>query len=412
MPEITPSRFFRYAADHHAVLIDLHYQQDRVSEADLLAIIRKHASENGPGAHYVLEQLLQLGFIEIDATSTAAYEMTRHVANLLDVLLRQHRLTSVQVIQAYVDDLSDSSQELHKTVSEKRDAQTVRVLNELTDSIERLRQDSRNNRDAIIAAAVRAKVNADQASVQERFAEVNRLWTKYIDPLRDMIDDSKILDGVLDSLEKELRWCRGEVSHDAVLQNEMRGAQARLLRLRREVGRDFRESIREISPLYNDLRRDSRLVRGAALALDRADRQGHAKLKLRAKLGLSVWRHEGQLDDAELRAYLYEVRDYQPGRPAPLAEATDQDVAGFIEPDELARNVQECLPIADAWSWLIGQYPHASTSQILRANTRLLRGDWGRVRRAGRPARYRTATHEIVAVPLEINPLEVGRNHD
>ena len=412
MPEITPSRFFRYAAEHHVVLVDLHYQQGRISEADLLAIIRKNANENGPGAHHVLEQLLQLGFIEIDAASTAAYEMTRHVANLLDVLLRQHRLTSVQVIQAYVDDISASSLELHQTVSGGKDAQTVRVLNELTDSIERLRQDSRNNRDAIIAAAIKAKVNADQATVQERFAEINRLWTKFIDPLRDMIDDSKILDGVLDSLEKELRWCQGEVSHDAVLQSEMRGARARVLRMRREVGRDFRESIREISPLYHDLRRDSRLVRGAALALDRADRQGHGKLKLRAKLGLSVWRHEGQLDDTELRAYLYEVRDYQPGRPAPLAEATDQDVAGYIEPDELARNVQACLPIADAWSWLIGQYPRASTSQILRAHTRLLRGDWGRVRRAGRPAQYRTATHEIVAVPLEIRPLEVGRNHD
>jgi len=402
MPEITPARFFRFAAEHNALLADVYYRRDLISEADLFKLIRSNAQPGSPSAQHVLEQLIALGFMESAASASAEFEMTRHVAGLLDVLLRQHRLTSVQVIQAYVDTIQTASSELVETVNTDHGAQTVRVLNELSDSIERLRQDSRNNRDAIIAAAVRAKVNAEQASVQERFAEINRLWKHYIVPLRDMVDESKVLDSSLDKLERNLEWSRTELESDPALTREIDGAQARLLRMRREVSRDFHESIREISPLYHDLRRDTRLVRGAALFLDRADRQGHRALTLDFRMALSVWRREGRVNDEELRAYLYQMRDYVPGERAPLAHAADGETSSYIEPGVLEQRIRRHLPIADAWAWVLTEFPEASTAQILRTMARILRGDHGPTRQAGRPRSYRTLTHEITAYPLEV----------
>ena len=325
--------------------------------------------------------------------------MTRHVAGLLDVLLRQHRLTSVEVIQAYVDSIQTAASELSKVVGAAQDAQTVRVLDELGDSIERLRQDSRNNRDAIVASAVRAKVNAEAASVQERFMEINRLWERYIVPLRDMVDESKVLDSSLDHLERVLDWSWEELNTDPVMVREIETTRARLLRMRREVSRDFHESIKEISPLYHDLRRDTRLVRGAALSLDRADRRGHRALALDTHLALSVWRQEGQMNDEELRAYLYQIRDYAPSRRPILNDAADNQASSYIEPDEMQQRLRRHLPVADAWAWLLDEFPEASTAQILRAMARILRGDHGPTRRASQPRRYRTTTHEITAHP-------------
>jgi hypothetical protein len=402
MPEISPQSFFRFAADHHAILVALHYRRDRIGEADLLALIRSHAHPSAPGAEYLLGQLLALGFVEPAAGATAEYEMTRHVAGLLDVLLRQYRLTSVAVIQAYVDTLQASGAELAERVGAGDDAQVVRILNDLADTIERLRQDSRSNRDAIVVAAVRAKVNAERETVAARFAEINRLWQKYIVPLRDMIDERKVLDATLDDLARTLAWSAGELRRDAILLREIQGAGARLLRMRRDVTRDFGESVREISPLYHDLQRDTRLTRGAALALEHADRRGHRALRLPHRLALPVWRLEGQLDDTELRAYLHQIRDYRPGRPRPLREAAADGARGYIEPDDLARRVAGSLPIADAWTWLLTEYPDASTAQILRAHALLRRGHFGPVRLGPARHTYRTRTHEIEAHPLEV----------
>jgi len=402
MPEINPTRFFRFAADYSSLLSALYYSRERISEADLLAQIRRFAQPVSPAATHVLDQLLALGFVEPSPAATADYEMTRHFANILGVLLRQFRLTSVRVIQAYVDSLQNLGVDLSEMLTAGNDAQVVRVLNDTSDNIERLRLDSRNNRDAIIAETVQAKVNLERLTVRDRFVGINRLWTSHIIPLRDMIDESKVLDATLDELDRVLRWGAGEKSHEPVLHRELQGAASRLRRMRRDVARDFHESLQEISPLYHELQRDTGLVRGAVMALERCDRKGSRSLELPRRLALPVWRMEGQLDEEEMRAYLYGIRDFKPPVPRPLKEGSVGDAAFFIEPDEMARRLGRDLPLVDAWEWLLQEYPQVGTAQILRAHARLRDGAYGPVKFGAAPHSYLTATHEITAYPLEV----------
>jgi len=53
---------------------------------------------------------------------------------------------------------------------------------------ERMRHDSRRNRDEVISAAMRVKSNKDRMPPMRRYEIINRLWTRYLVPLRDMID--------------------------------------------------------------------------------------------------------------------------------------------------------------------------------------------------------------------------------
>ncbi len=316
--------------------------------------------------------------------------------------MREFRLTSVKVIQAYVDSLQQLGAELFEVVTADNDAQVVRVLNEANDHIERLRQDSRNNRDAIIAESVRIKSNIEQLTVRERFEGIMRLWNTYIIPLRDMIDESKVLDATLDDLDRKLRWSASKKQYDPVLNRELQGTAGRLLRMRRDVARDFHESMQEISPLYHDLLRDTRLVRGAVLALERADRKGSGKLNFPDRLALPVWRMEGQLDDVELRAYLHGISGYDPAKPKPLAEAVHNRDAFYIQSRELAYRVKRDCPIPDAWAWLIREYPQAGTAQILRAHGRLRTGLYGQVDFESAQKTYLTKNHVIIALPMKV----------
>jgi hypothetical protein len=402
MPEIKPDRFFRFAAENSDLLSSIYYRSSRISEAELLSQIRSHAQPTSPASAYVFEQLLALGFMEQSPAATADYEMTLHFKNLLGMLLREFRLTSVRVIQAYVDSLQQLGTELSEVIVADNDTQVVRVLNEANDHIERLRQDSRNNRDAIVAESVRIKSNIGQVTVRERFAGIMRLWNTYIIPLRDMIDESKILDATLDELDRILRWSASEKQHDSILSHELQGTGSRLQRMRRDVAQDFHESLQEISPLYHDLQRDTRLVRGAVMALERTDRKGSGKLNMPERLALPVWRMEGQLDDIELRAYLHAVNGYEATAPKPLREASSSNNGFYIQSHELTLRIDQNLPIDDAWAWLICEYPQASTSQILKAQGWMREGDLGKVHFSPVQQNYLTDTHIITAFPMKV----------
>ena len=76
---------------------------------------------------------------------------------------------------------------------------------------------------------------------------------------------------------------------------------------------DFYESIREVEPLYTSLKRESELVRGASLGLERLDRVGLASLGLQEMMAIPVWRIEGTFSDTSLESFLHGIKGYTPG---------------------------------------------------------------------------------------------------
>jgi len=57
-----------------------------------------------------------------------------------------------------------------------------RALDEITETMERIRQDSRANREAIINEVMTVKSNRDKRTVSERFEKINYLWNHYLEP--------------------------------------------------------------------------------------------------------------------------------------------------------------------------------------------------------------------------------------
>ena len=402
MLEISPKSFFNFAARHPDLLIDLSYRGQGIGEAELLDLIRRHARDEDASAHHILAQLSELGFVEISPAATAAYDLTRTFANLMGFLLRRHRLTSVKVIQARILTLRDLAKDLDDSASTANGAHAVRALDEITDTIEQMRQESNNNRDAIVAEAIKAKVNRERQSLLERYEQINRLWTRYIIPLRDMIDQGKALDATLDGLDRSLVGAREIFQRDSSLNYAVDDAKVRLKRLRRRSVVDFNESLAEITPLYEELHRESRLARGAALVLDRYRRQGPGKLKLHRRLGLPVWRMDGQLDDLALLAYLHDIRGYAPPVPQPLPAGLPTAREMRIDQSELADRIKAELPIADALDWVLHTFPEAPLAQALKAYARMKSETYGSVRFAAQARTYKTPTHEITAHPMEV----------
>ncbi len=373
MPEISPLTFFRFASDHSALLIDIFYRSAGMNDAEIRDLVIRHQKPSDPSPHRVIDQLEKLGILEAVPGATATFEMTRPVSSLLAYLLRRHRLTSVEVIQAYLSDLEHLSAELSGALEHKKSQVALRILDEMAEVMERIRQDSRSNRDGIIGEAMRIKANREKRSVRERFEIINRLWKRYLEPLRDLIDVRKAMDAALDRLEVLFRDGGARFATDRAMAREFAAVSARLLRLRRDARTDYHESLAELGPLYEALRKDSALARGASHALEILGRKGIMALGITEAIALPVWRTEGLLFNKALIAFFQGIKGYEPKAAPALADPPDaRDTEGVIDQETLRKEIMSSLPMDDLLSWLIQHYSEYSAPQILRAYGRAL----------------------------------------
>ena len=403
MAIISPLTFFRFAADHSGLLERLYEKRSRITETELREEVLACRKETDPAPQRVINQLEELGIIEPSPEATAAYEMRRPVAQLLAYLLHEYRLTSVEVIQAYLSDLQKLGVGLEKAVADKDGAGAVRLLADAADEVERMRQDSRHSREAIVADVVKLKANKAGLTVKERLGRVDYLWTRYMAPLRDMLDVRKEMERQLDSLEAAL--ARGEAAFetDLAVHREFTALRSRALRLRREIAADFKESIKELLPLHNELHRESAVSRGAAHALGLIKRGGLAAIDLTKRLGILSWRAKGLFADEAIRAYMLGLKGYTPRLPSPLGAVRAPDLAALIQADDFKAKARKAVPLDDALAWLIAQYPQAAPEQLLRCYARFYYGEFGAARfAAGAEKSYAAQGLSFSARPMGV----------
>lgn len=353
----------------------------------------------------MIEQLQSLSIIESIPDATASFELTAPVLNLLSFLLREHRLTSTKVLQVYLSDLSDLREELDSAARQNLGHQAARALNDISQLIERVRQDSHSNREGIIGEVIKLKSNRERRTVRERFEVINHLWSRYLEPLRDLIDVKKAMDAGLDDLDRSLTVSGRTFVLDSALAREFSRCQARLLRLRREMTEDFNESIREVEPLYVSLKKESELVRGASLALERMDRLGLASLQLTEMIAIPVWRIEGTFSDTSLEAFLHGIKGYQPGISEPLIDTGEVPETDFILPSELFDRLESALPVDDLLAWLLENYPQAGPGEMVRAYGRVFLDEPKTMHFGEEQRRYPLDNVTLIARPIRLEKL-------
>lgn len=118
MAAINLQSFFRFAVDHMQLVDELYARPDGVSEAELMTLIRRVGEAEAPGAAYVRDRLLELGFIAPAPHAEAQFEMSRPVADLLRYLKREYLLTSPEVLRGVMTALEGYARELDQAVEQ------------------------------------------------------------------------------------------------------------------------------------------------------------------------------------------------------------------------------------------------------------------------------------------------------
>jgi hypothetical protein len=403
MAHVQPLQFFRFAAEHCDMLLELyrHCEHQSIPEARLQQVIRRFTTPESPSTPYLVDRLLLLGFLELSPDTDMAYEMPHAISKLLGFLLHEFRLTSMEVIQGYLQALDRFCDELEQAGTQKHGDAAVRVIYEIDEHIERMRSDSLNNRQRIIDECEKAKINHEKNSTRLRFELINHLYTQYLRPMRDMIDVSKEMDSQLERLQRCLTSGKDLFQIERHVRQLYNRTLARLLRLKRDINEDFRQSYRELMPLYERYRKETRMAQGATTALRTIARAGVKKLDLATHTGFASFRTQGLMADSELEAYLYGINHYEP-----RAVRIDPDLVAETAPvftglSDLKRHLAECSHIEDVLQWILDVFSQEGVSGHLRLYGMFHTENLGRLVFSDIPHLYHSHDVTLKACPMK-----------
>ena len=377
---VRPTAFFSFAASRSELLTALFQYDEGIAHGDLMALIERHSTEDDPSVSYQFDQLQKLRILEPAPAGDATWQLTFPVKQLLGFLLRQQTLTGAAIINAYVAEMGSLAGDLELATAENDPERIVRALSDLQAPLERLRNDSANNRDRLTTEALEIKGEADKTSARARFERINHLWNRYLIPLREVLDTDAAMDATLDRLGRALASARGTFATRTSIDQGLLRARRTLTRLRRSVFSNHEESVREVEPLYRQLRRDTRLSRGASRALEKLRVEGWADLPVETWLALPKRERGPRFSDTAIEAFLHGMRGYTPTRPPAIGDGNDESAPARIDREDLVQRLREQAPIDDVLGWLALHYGDQGAAQILRAYGWVHAGEIGEVR--------------------------------
>jgi hypothetical protein len=393
MSAFNPKLCLKYLCDYFPLLEELYYKKN-FTESELRASIYVHRSPNDPEPNHIVAQLKDLKLIDYTPDADSSYEFPLPVKHFLDFLLRQHRLSQPSILEGYLNAMKLSGQDIEEAIKAGDAQKTRKILTDIDDQIERLRQDSRGNRDSIIAEVLKVKGNLEKNSVKIRYERINYIRTRFVVPLRGILQVHQPIQGCFDSLERIFDYGCSVFDLTPGMPEELKRSKMRVFRLNKDVREDFEEAGKEIEPLYKRLYRESRIARGAATLLDIVERDGVQALGMTEKLEFPVWRTEGLWCDGALENYLMGAKDYDPtAAPPSITSDADPQPKGknnYIFPKEVRRLLKDSpCDIDDLWLWIFTSFPGQSVQSILKVFGDFLLGKYDGVLSAGdTPVRY------------------------
>jgi hypothetical protein len=403
----SPAAFVRFLSDNIDLVLAI-FERGDVDEAELIALVARHRSDDQAGTEHLRAQIEGLGVVERTAHAQTAFELSHPVLELLTWLTRRQRLSSATVLRAYLDDLSSAERELGEAI-QARDASTAALaLKDLDGLVERVRTLSDANRDSIVTEAQALRSAGSDVSAVDRFQAVRRLWDRYLEPLRQLVCVRGEMEQRLGGLHQLL--AEGEqvfVTHGAV-QRAFSRAASRLARMRRAASEDHHAAVVEVAPLYERLRRDSRWVLGASRALGRLRAEGATALDLDRRMGLTGWRTRYLMSDDELRARLAGLVGYRPEGPVALAAPPPPADVALITREELRAALAAAAPVHDVLALVLERWPDRPLGSQLRAFGQVAGGRFGpvAVTEGTRRRDYAVPAVRIEAWPLTLEEVE------
>ena len=403
--KVPPQSFFTFCANHVPLLRTLADTGGEISEADVRRLIRTTGSADDEMPETTWRRLRELQILVPTETGSDFYFLAEPLNRLLAYLFDEAQATTPEIIHGYIQSLEALGKQLSRAI-DGDDLTVVRMaLDEIQQTLRRIQADLDETHRSILTEVARYKTERQSVSVRDKFRRIVHWMERYVDPMVEIVRADGPLRATFDETERLLYRAREHGLFNDLPALERNTRHLRLVS--RHALRVFQQCRRELQPLYESLRRSSFIAEGAAVALERLQREGMDGWAERHVIASCVLRLQDVPGDRAIERALRNVVEHPP-EPAPILslhseEATPAAYLRRVWLESLPDEAGSGLPLPDLLGWLVSRYPQKDTADTLAGFTRLVfDGKFSARFTAAGPHIYETNDGELHAMPVEL----------
>lgn len=364
-----PQRTLSLAAEYYGLLSDLASCGDSVSVGDLRSMLQKYHPDDDRQPEKVAELLEQFGLFERAADSETSWEVPHVIGEFLRHLSMRQRLSAPGLLGPIIEEVTRLTEDL-RLAFEAADIDRLRLAsNSITQALDAARGLSRSNSQAIMNEIMRIKTREDRRTLRERYLFITHLHEKHLTPLGALVEVGGEMERRANELIAVARHGRASMPDDPFVPELTSKIIAGVRRLKDEAWSDFHSSLREVTPLFRQVRRDHMLAVVISRQLDRVAREGAKGLDAAVeRLPIARWRADNIFNTYALEDYLAGVANYVANPdPGPLASLSDNVAPLVLDTDEVIEKLLAAGEQGDLLAWIVrnfGSYPDQQLLQV------------------------------------------------
>jgi hypothetical protein len=403
--KVNPLTFFNFCATHVPLLREIMLHAGETSEADARRLIRSSSTSGDELPETTWRRLTELQILVPSEPGSDFYFLADAVARLLAYLFDEAKAATPEIILGYIQSLETLGKQLSRAI-DGDDLTVVRLaLEELQQTLRRIHADLEETHHSILVEIGRYKTERQSVSVRDKFRRIVHWMERYVDPMVDIVRPDGPLRASFDESERLLHRAR-----EHGLFNDLPALERNLRHLRlvqRHALRVFQQCRRELQPLYESLRRASFIAEGAAIALERLQREGVDGWSAAHTIPALSLRWQHVPSDAAIERALRAVIEHPP-EPAPVLELHTEETAPVaylrhLWLEGLAAELRPILPVPDLLDWIVRNHPQRDIADTLAGFTRLVFDPEFSARFTdGTPVAYGTPDGQLQASPVEL----------
>jgi hypothetical protein len=349
-----PRTVMRFVEDNFGVLRRLYRVQlkENLIPADSFAEITRHKGDTVTRRLTAYKILRPVG---------DDYRLTEEVAGYLGFLMQEFKPLLPEQLRRYHASIQDVYELL--TIRKNLDDKTRALrLEHLYNEVQSFLDNVTNNTYTLLKRTQRLKVNRHQLSYAARVREARLLIEQYIDPLTRIVNlqDANSIATLLQGIGREINLDRmadyppSVIERYEQLDNLLRQVHQRLQR----EGDVIR---RELTPLIDRIKRESEVLGGWLLFLDRPLLLPVPEFAKRN--AVTVF---GDQTEADLKMYLEQFLRAERTAPIPLNAAPADPERQLLDRRRYRQRLQAALPVPDFFAWCLRELDRAGSEPRAR----------------------------------------------